>query len=153
MAEKENFQAAVNRKARFNYTIKETFEAGIVLQGSEVKSLRAGKAQIAESYASPENGELWLVNSYIPEYEKASIFQHDARRARKLLMGKREINKLIGLVKNKGMTLVPLAIYFNKRGLAKVQLATAEGKTKGDKRESIKDREWQREKERAMKVK
>ena len=144
---------AVNRKARFNYSIVDTMEAGIVLEGSEVKSLRAGKAQIAESYAHEQNEEIWLLNSYIPEYDKASHFQHEARRPRKLLLHAKQVNKLIGQLRTKGITLVPLSIYFNGRGKAKVELAIGKGKTLSDKRETIKDRDWAREKEAAMKNK
>lgn len=151
MTEKQPKNAAENRKARFNYTIVDTLEAGIVLAGSEVKSLRAGKAQITDAYADDRGGELWLLNSYIPEYEKASIFQHDPRRPRKLLLHRKEVEKLSGQIRVKGMTVVALSIYFNARGIAKVQLGLAKGKTHGDKRDTIKDREWQREKERELK--
>lgn len=151
MTEKQHRNAAENRKARFNYTIVDTLEAGIVLAGSEVKSLRAGKAQITDAYADDRGGELWLLNSYIPEYEKASHFQHDPRRPRKLLLHRREVEKLTGQIRVKGMTVVALSIYFNSRGIAKVQLGLAKGKTHGDKRDTIKDREWQREKERELK--
>lgn len=153
MTEKKRQNAAENRKARFNYAIVETIEAGLVLMGSEVKSLRAGKAQIVDAYAGDEDGELWLLNSYIPEYDKARLVQHEARRPRKLLLHQKEANKLLGQIRTKGMTVVPLAIYFNHRGIAKVELALAKGKNQGDKRDTIKDREWQREKERALKNK
>src|SRR6187455_3512267 len=114
---------ADNRKARFNYAIGETFEAGIVLTGSEVKSLRAGKATIAESYADARGGELWLINSNIPEYLQASRFNHEPKRRRKLLLHKRQVNRLAGAVEREGMTLVPLRLYFNERGRAKLELA------------------------------
>jgi SsrA-binding protein len=141
---------AENRKARHNYDIIETFEAGIALQGSEVKSLREGKANIAESYASAEKGELYLINSSIQEYKQANRFNHEERRHRKLLMHKREIARLIGATEREGMTLVPLKLYFNDRGIAKVQLALARGRKKHDKREAEKEREWQRQKARLL---
>ncbi len=145
--------AAVNRRARFNYEILQTYEAGIALAGSEVKSLRQGQANIAEAYAGERGGELWLYNAYIPEYLQANRFQHSPRRARKLLLHKREINRLIGAVNREGMTIVPLKIYFNDRGRAKVELAVARGKKLHDKRESEKKRSWQREKARLMREK
>jgi len=141
---------AENRKARHNYDIIETLEAGIALQGSEVKSLREGKANIAESYASAEKGELYLINSSIQEYKQANRFNHEERRHRKLLMHKREIARLIGATEREGMTLVPLKLYFNDRGIAKVQLALARGRKKHDKREAEKEREWQRQKARLL---
>jgi len=141
---------AENRKARHNYEILETFEAGIALQGSEVKSLREGKANIAESYASAEKGEIYLINSSIQEYRQANRFNHDERRPRKLLMHKREIARLIGAIEREGMTLVPLKLYFNDRGIAKVQLALARGKKLHDKRETEKKRDWQRQKARLL---
>ena len=141
---------AENRKARYNYEIIETFEAGIALQGSEVKSLREGKANIAESYASAERGEIYLINSSIQEYRQANRFNHDERRPRKLLMHKREIARLIGAIEREGMTLVPLKLYFNDRGIAKVQLALARGKKMHDKRETEKQRDWQRQKSRLL---
>jgi len=141
---------AENRKARHNYDIIETFEAGIALQGSEVKSLREGKANIAESYASAEKGELYLINSSIQEYKQANRFNHEERRHRKLLMHKREIARLIGATEREGMTLVPLKLYFNDRGIVKVQLALARGRKKHDKREAEKEREWQRQKARLL---
>jgi SsrA-binding protein len=144
---------AVNRKARFNYAIVDTLEAGIVLKGSEVKSLRAGKAQIGESYATEKDNEIWLINSYIPEYEKARLYTHEPRRPRKLLLHKKQVKKLIGQLRTKGITLVPLSVYFNARGVAKLELALGKGKTHGDKRETVKDREWQREKEAEFKNK
>src|SRR6476469_8985536 len=119
---------ADNRRARFNYEIGETFEAGIMLTGTEVKSLRGGKATIAESYAGEKNGEIFLVNAYIPEYLQANQFNHETKRPRKLLLHRREVNKLIGAVQRECMTIVPLKIYFNDRGRAKVELALARGK-------------------------
>ena len=141
---------AENRKARHSYDIIETFEAGIALEGSEVKSLRKGKANIAESYASPENGELYLINSSIQEYKQANRFNHEERRPRKLLMHKREIARLIGATEREGMTLVPLKLYFNPRGVAKVQVALAKGRKLHDKREAEKARDWQRQKARIL---
>ena len=144
---------ADNRKARFNYAVGETFEAGIVLTGSEVKSLRAGKATIAESYADTRGGELWLINSNIPEYLQASRFNHTPKRTRKLLLQKREINRLTGAVEREGMTIVPLKLYFNEKGRAKVEIALARGKKLHDKREAIKERTWDRERARIMREK
>jgi SsrA-binding protein len=142
--------AAQNRRARFDYTILEDWHAGIVLTGSEVKSLRSGKANIGDSFAEVTDGELWLVNAYIPEYTKAGMRNHETRRSRKLLLHKSEIRKLIGKLKKSGLTVVALSIYFNKKGLAKVHIALAQGKTKYDKRETEKRREWEREKGRML---
>src|SRR4026209_1663167 len=144
---------ADNRRARFNYEIGEVFEAGIALTGSEVKSLRSGKAAIAESYADTRGGELWLVNSNITEYLQAGRFNHTPKRPRKLLLHKRQINKLIGAVEREGMTLVPLKLYFNDKGRAKVELALAKGKKLHDKRETEKKRSWERERGRLMRAK
>jgi SsrA-binding protein len=144
---------AVNRKARFNYEIGETFEAGIQLAGTEVKSLRESKATIGESYVSPERGEIWLVNATIPEYQKARHFNHEPRRPRKLLLHKRQVTKLMGAVARDGMTIVPLKLYFNDRGMAKVEIALAQGKKLHDKRETEKKRDWQREKGRLLREK
>ncbi|HMB47723.1 MAG TPA: SsrA-binding protein SmpB [Afifellaceae bacterium] len=141
---------ADNRKARFNYEIGETFEAGIQLLGTEVKSLRANKATIAESYVSPENGEIWLINSHIPEYLQANQFNHDPRRHRKLLLHRRQMDQLMNAVQRDGMTIVPLKIYFNERGMAKIEIALARGKKIHDKRQTEKKRDWQREKARLM---
>ena len=141
---------AENRKARFNYEIMDTFEAGLVLTGTEVKSLREGKANIAESYATEEGGEIWLINSYLPEYLQANRFNHETRRRRKLLLNKREVRRLIGAVQREGMSLVPLKIYFNERGRAKLELALAKGKKLHDKRETSKKRDWNREKARIL---
>ena len=145
--------AADNRKARFNYAIGESFEAGIALTGTEIKSLRNGKATIAESYADAKDGEIWLVNSNIPEYLQANRNNHAPKRPRKLLLHKRQINKLVGAVEKEGMTIVPLKIYFNPRGRAKVEIALAKGKKLHDKRESDKKRDWQRERGRVMRDK
>lgn len=141
---------AQNRKARHDYFISDTFEAGIVLTGTEVKSLRGGGVQITESYADPRGGELWLVNAHIPEYAGGNRFNHEPRRPRKLLLHKKEIEKMIGAVTRERMTIVPLELYFNERGRAKLLLGLAKGKTKGDKRESIKERDWKRDKARLM---
>lgn len=144
---------AQNRKARRDYTIGDTFEAGIVLLGSEVKSLRAGRSSIGESYASEKGGELYLNNAYIPEYAASGISAHEPRAARKLLMRRREINRLMAAINRKGMTLLPLSVYFNKRGIAKVELALAEGKRKYDKRQVEKRRDWDRQKARLLRDK
>lgn len=144
---------ADNRKARFNYEIMETFEAGIMLKGTEVKSLREGKANIAESYATDQNGEIFLINSYIPEYLKANRFNHEPRRHRKLLLHNREIAKLQNAVQRDGMTIVPLKLYFNEQGRAKLELALARGKKLHDKRQSEKNRDWDREKGRLLRDK
>ena len=144
---------ADNRKARFNYTIGEVFEAGIVLTGSEVKSMRAGKTSISEAYAGSRDGELWLFNSNISEYKQAGRFNHAPKRPRKLLLHKRQINKLIGAVERDGMTVVPLKLYFNEKGRAKVEIALAKGKKLHDKRETEKKRSWDRERGRLMRQK
>jgi len=144
---------ALNRKARFEYTIEEEFEAGIVLTGTEVKSLRAGKAAISDAYAAPKDGELWLINAHIEEYGHGNRFNHEARRPRKLLLHKKQIGKLVGRLKSKGVTLVPLSLYFNRRGLAKVKLGLAMGKKLYEKRDTIKKRDWQRDKARIMRNK
>lgn len=144
---------ADNRKARFNYEIGEVFETGIVLTGTEVKSLRSGKATISEAYADARGGEIWLINSNIPEYLQASRFNHAPKRPRKLLLHKRQVNKLAGAVEREGMTLVPLRLYFNERGRAKLELALARGKKLHDKRETLKKRSWERERGRLMREK
>jgi SsrA-binding protein len=144
---------ADNRKARFNYEIGETVEAGIALTGSEVKSLRAGKATIAESYADARAGEIWLVNANIPEYLQAGRFNHSPKRPRKLLLHKRQIGKLSGAVERDGMTIVPLKLYFNDKGRAKVELAIARGKKLHDKRETERKRSWDRERGRLLRLK
>lgn len=141
---------AENRRARFDYFIEDKFEAGLMLTGTEVKSLRAGEATIAESYAEVRDGAVWLVNANVPEFSHGNRHNHEPRRARKLLLKEREIDKMTGAVERKGMTLVPLSIYFNKTGRAKVELALAKGKNAADKRHTIKDRDWQRDKARLM---
>jgi SsrA-binding protein len=141
---------AENRKARFEYSIEETFEAGLALSGTEVKSLRFGEGSIQESYAEVRGGECWLVNANIPEFSHGNRFNHEPKRPRKLLLHEREIARLTGAVERKGMTLVPLSIYFNTRGRAKVELALAKGRQGHDKRAAIKDRDWQRDKARLM---
>jgi SsrA-binding protein len=151
--EKKQKVVADNRRARFNYEIGEVFEAGIALTGTEVKSLRAGKATIAESYADSRDGELWLINSNIPEYLQASRFNHAPKRPRKLLLHKRQVNKLAGAVEREGMTIVPLKIYFNDKGRAKVEIALGRGKKLHDKRETLKKRSWDRERSRLLRVK
>lgn len=142
---------AQNRRARHDYEILETFEAGIVLVGTEVKSLRSGQANIQDAHAMEIGGEIILLNAYIPEYSKASRFNHETRRPRKLLLHAKEVRKLIGKVKTKGMTLVALSIYFNAKNRAKVELALVKGKKEHDKRAAIKDRDWKREQARTMK--
>lgn len=141
---------AENRRARFDYAIEDKFEAGLMLQGTEVKALRAGEATIADSYAEVRGGEVWLVNANIPEFSHGNRHNHEPRRPRKLLLSAREINKMYGAVARQGMTLVPLTVYFNGRGRAKVELALAKGRKAHDKREHIKERDWQRDKARLM---
>ena len=142
---------AENRRARFDYAIEEDLECGIVLEGSEVKSLRQGGANIAESYASVEDGELWLVNSYVAPYEQAKTFQHDERRRRKLLANRKELAKMWQATARKGMTLVPLVLYFNHRGIAKIKIGIAKGKKNVDKRDTSAKRDWNRQKQRLLK--
>jgi len=137
-----------NRKASFNYFFEEIVESGVELLGPEVKSLRSGKANIAESYAVDQEGEIFLFNSYIPQYSQSSYNNHDPRRLRKLLLKKKEINKFIGKVNRDGYSIIPLKIYFNKKGIAKVQIALAKGKKNYDKRDTKKNRDWDREKSR-----
>lgn len=144
---------AENRKARHSYEIVSTIEAGLVLTGSEVKSLRGGKANIGESYASFENGELWMINSYVPEFLEANRFNHAPRRHRKLLLRRSEMAKLSSAVHRDGMTLVPLKIVFNERGRVKVELALGRGRKNHDKREADKKRDWDREKGRLLREK
>ena len=144
-------QVAENRRARFDYEIGDTVEAGIVLTGTEVKSLRTGKAQITESYASPERGELWLINAHIPEYVQANRFNHAERRPRKLLISKKELARLSQEVERAGNSIVPLKMYFNDRGMAKVLIGLGKGKKSFDKRETQKNRDWNREKQRLLK--
>ena len=141
---------AQNRRARHDYFIEDTLEAGLVLTGTEVKSLRAGRASINEAYAAEEGGELYLLNAHIPEYAAASRFNHPPKRPRKLLLHKREAARLKGQIQREGYTLVPLTLYFNPRGIAKIELGLAHGKRKIDKRETEKKRDWQRQKARLM---
>ncbi|WP_341915902.1 SsrA-binding protein SmpB [Ferrovibrio terrae] len=144
---------AENRRARYDYHLDETFDAGVALVGSEVKSLRDGRASIQDAYAAEQGGEIWLINSHIPEYHGANRFNHEPRRQRKLLLKHREIDKMIGALKRGGVTLVPLTIYFNERGRAKVKLALARGKKLHDKRATEKERDWKREQHRLLKTK
>lgn len=143
---------AENRKARFNYAIEDTIEAGISLTGTEVKSVRGGKSTIAESYADSRGGEIWLINATIPEYLQANRFNHEPKRPRKLLLHRKQINKLMGAVERQGMTLIPLKLYFNEKGRAKLLLALAKGKQVHDKRETEKKRDWSREKGRLLRA-
>lgn len=144
---------ADNRKARFNYEIVETFEAGLVLTGTEVKSLRGGKATIGEAYAGPSGDEFFLFNAYIPEYLEANRFNHETKRPRRLLLHRRQINKFLGATQREGYTVIPLKIYFNDRGRAKVELGLGRGKKLHDKRETAKERDWQRDRARLMRDK
>jgi len=144
--------AAENRRARFDYEIVDTLEAGIMLTGTEVKSLRTGKAQIAESYASPERGELWLINAHIPEYLQANRFNHEERRPRKLLVSRKQLAKLSQDVERAGNTIVPLKLYFNERGMAKLLIGVGKGKKNYDKRATERDRDWNRDKARLLKI-
>jgi SsrA-binding protein len=144
---------ADNRRARFDYEIIDTFEAGVELKGSEVKSLRSGRTNLAESYAAMKGGELFLVNSNIPEYREANRFNHEPKRPRKLLLHAREIGKLSNGVLREGLTIVPLKMFFNTRGRVKVDIALAKGKKLHDKRDSIKERSWDRERARLMREK
>ena len=141
---------AENRRARYDYFVEERFEAGIQLAGTEVKALRQGEGSIAESYAAVDGEEVWLINSHIPEYSHGNRMNHEPRRKRKLLLKGREIAKLQGAVAREGLTLVPLSIYFNGRGKAKVEIALARGKKVHDKRETIKERDWKREQQRLL---
>lgn len=142
---------AENRRARFDYAIESDIEVGIILTGSEVKSLRTGQSNIAESYASVEGGELWLINAYIAPYKQAGVFGHDERRRRKLLVSKKELSRLWQAVGREGMTLVPLVMYFNDRGIVKLKLGVAKGKKLADKRETSAKRDWDRQKQRLLK--
>lgn len=152
-AKEERYKiAADNRRARFDYELGETFEAGVMLVGTEVKALRTGKATIAESYASVErSGEIFLINANIPEYLQGNQFNHEPKRPRKLLLHAKEIAKIAQGVERQGMTIVPLRIYFNEKGMAKIAIALGKGKQLHDKRETDKQRDWQREKSRLMK--
>jgi SsrA-binding protein len=143
---------AQNRRARHDYLIESTVEAGLVLLGTEVKMLRQGQASIAEAYADEEGGELFLVNANIPEYPASAHFNHRPRRPRKLLLHKKELNRLLGAVRREGMTVVPLSIYFNERGRAKVELGLARGKRKADRRQAERDRDWQRNRARLLRA-
>ena len=145
--------AAQNRKARHNYTIEDSVEAGIVLTGSEIKSLREGRANIAESFANEKDGELFLVNAHIPEYKQAGQFNHEPKRPRKLLLHRRQISRFIGAIQREGMTLVPLKLYINSKGKAKLALALGKGKHQYDKRQSEKKKDWERQKARLMREK
>ncbi len=149
-----NQTVAENRKARFEYHLEEIFQTGIVLVGTEVKSLRLGQCSLNESFAGEHNGEIWLYNSHIPEYMQAGKhLQHQPKRPRKLLLNQREINKLIGSITRDGYTLVPTRLYFDERGRAKLEIALAKGKQLHDKRATTKDRDWGREKQRIMRDK
>ena len=151
MNNNENYKiVSENRKARYNYAIEDNIECGIILEGSEVKSLRLGGSNIAESYANVENGELWLIISYIAPYNQAKTFRHDESRKRKLLVSKRELSKLWSAGAREGMTLVPLVLYFNHKGTAKIKIGIAKGKTNVDKRETEKKRDWQKQKARLL---
>ncbi|MEO0669408.1 MAG: SsrA-binding protein SmpB [Pseudomonadota bacterium] len=143
--------AAENRRARFDYAIEDDLECGIVLEGSEVKSLRAGGANIAESYATVDAGELWLVNSYIAPYDQAKSFKHEERRRRKLLVSRKELSRLWNATQRQGMTLVPIVLYFNHKGMAKLKLGVAKGKKLHDKRDTSAKRDWNRQKQRLLK--
>jgi SsrA-binding protein len=144
---------ADNRKTRHNYEFTDSLEAGLVLTGTEVKALRNGKANIAESYATEEDGELWLINSYIPEYGEANRFNHNPRRRRKLLLHRKQMANLVNAVQREGMTLVPNRLYFNDRGRAKLQLVLAKGRKTHDKRQVAKERDWKREQGRLLREK
>lgn len=152
MSKPDRDAIAVNRRARFDYEIEETFEAGLQLTGSEVKSLRDGRANIAESYVGPDRDEIFLINADIPPYSHGNQFNHEPRRRRKLLLKRGEINKLAGAVARDGQTIIPLRLYFNGRGLVKLQIGLAKGKKTIDKRETIKRRDWNRNKQRLMKT-
>jgi SsrA-binding protein len=145
--------AAQNRKARFDYTIKQTVEAGMVLKGPEVKSLRHGRATLSEAWAGERDGEMWLFNCYIPEYQGGVLSRFEPRAPRKLLLKKKQIGELIGAITRQGSTIVPLQIHFNDRGVAKVLLGVGEGRKKADKRHAIAARDWQRDKARLMRGK
>ncbi|ODN72457.1 SsrA-binding protein SmpB [Methylobrevis pamukkalensis] len=142
---------ADNRRARYNYELGEVIEAGIMLTGTEVKSLRAGRSTLGDAYAAAKGEEIFLYNAFIPEYLQANRFNHETKRPRKLLLNKRQINRLIGAVERDGMTIVPLKIYFNDRGRAKIEIALGKGKKLHDKRETEKQRDWNREKSRLLK--
>jgi len=143
---------AQNRRARHDYLIEDTIEAGVVLHGTEVKVLRKGQASIAEAYADESAGELFLVNANIPEYASSAHFNHQPRRPRKLLLHRKQMNRLLGAIRREGVTIVPLSIYFNERGRAKVELGLAHGRKKADRRQAEKDRDWRRDKARLMRA-
>lgn len=151
MPPEEREVVASNRKAHFDYHIEDVWEAGLVLTGTEVKSLRAGKAQIRDAYGTAHGNEIWLINSYIEEYKQGNRFNHHPTRHRKLLLKAREVKKIIGSLKVKGVTLIPLNLYFNARGIAKIEIGLATGKKKYEKRDAIKERDWKREQSRIMK--
>ncbi len=153
MAASENNLVAQNKRARHDYFIEDVVEGGLVLTGSEVKSLRQGRASILESYASEENGEMFLVNAHIPTYDAANRFNHEPKRPRKILLKRKEMAKMIGMVHREGYTVVPVTLYFNKRGIAKVGLGLARGKKQVDKRNTEKKRDWQRDKARLLRNK
>ncbi|HOO80956.1 MAG TPA: SsrA-binding protein SmpB [Alphaproteobacteria bacterium] len=149
-----NATVADNKRARFDYALEDKFEAGMMLHGTEVKSLRHGQANIKEAYVGPKNGEIWLFNANIPEYQQASqALQHEPKRPRKLLLHKREVDKLLGAVSREGYAIVPLRLYFNARGMAKIEIALAKGKRQYDKRETEKKRDWDKQKGRIMREK
>jgi SsrA-binding protein len=150
MAGKDARPIAVNRRARYDYLIEETLEAGIVLTGSEVKALRAGHGSIKEAHAGEVSGEIYLLNAHFSEYAPAARLNHEPRRPRKLLLHKKERDKLLGKLREKGVTLVPLSLYFNERGIVKLELGLARGKKKADKRETEKQRDWERQKQRLV---
>ena len=156
MAEEKTSQSktvAVNRKARFDYFIESEVEAGLVLTGTEVKSLRGGRANIADAYAGETAGELWLINANIPEFKGGNRYNHEPLRHRKLLLKKKELNKLLGQIRTKGVTLIPLTLYFNSRGICKVKIGLAKVKKEFEKRDTIKQREWDKEKRGLLKAK
>ena len=151
--EKQNKFVSINRRARNSYHISDTYEAGIILLGSEVKSLRLGQGNLVDSYASDDNGEIWLRNFHISDYQPATLFKHEPMRPRKLLLKKKEIGKILGSIRKQGMTIVPLSVYFNNRGIAKLQIGIARGKKTYDKRQDIKTKDWQRSKARILRSK
>lgn len=142
---------ADNRQARYNYALGDKVEAGIILTGTEVKSLRQGRTNLSDAYAGPDGDEIWLYNAYIPEYLQANRFNHETRRPRKLLLHRRQINRLLSAVRREGMTIVPLRLYFNEKGRAKCEIALAQGKKLHDKRATSRERDWNREKARLLK--
>ncbi|MAR79274.1 MAG: SsrA-binding protein [Rhodospirillaceae bacterium] len=151
--DKRNRFISINRKAKYNYHINDKYEAGVILLGSEVKSLRMGHGNLAESYAQEEDGEIWIRNFHISDYQPATIVKHEPERPRKLLLKKKEIGKILGAIKKQGMTIIPLSIYFNNRGIAKIEIGIAKGKKLYDKRQDIKSRDWQKNKARILRAK